>query len=442
MWLVAHSLAFIFSVTVVSVLMASIMWCFPIPSAVAVVVAATAMDCLQYGGDGITVGAFNIYTTDLACAALVAAALVVLIRNGSLPDRKLWPAIVLLLLVVVNLARGASAFGLKSAGNGVRSLMYLIVPLIAVVLVASAVQVQPQRLAKWLIAVGCVLTLVAVARWSGLLAIPESPELLEDFREVPRVLPAEYAILIGQATLAIVYLQVTRGVALWGIGLAGVLSTATLLLQHRSVWLATLVGLAWLAARTFRVFKRTWVQVGALSLVAAVVLMVFAGSKIASGVVSLVQSNLEETQQEDSTWNWRVEGFSEAAERAFAGRAVETMLGPPAGRDIESVTEASIHIHNRYLDTLAYYGVTGVTIFILWLIAVGRRIGGWIQLRIQPTGEAFGAVFLQALLLSQLTYFIPYSGGILQGILLALIWLAASNDSMQVLNPMPLYRNI
>jgi hypothetical protein len=93
-------------------------WIYPAQTAVAFLAPAAVMDCLQIGADGINIGV-SIYIDDIACLLLVAAAFVVLLRNGATLPKGSSPAFALLGLMVANFARGAANFGIKPAGNGV-----------------------------------------------------------------------------------------------------------------------------------------------------------------------------------------------------------------------------------------------------------------------------------------------------------------------------------
>jgi len=423
-------LGFIAGSVAVTALAAGLLWQYPIPVALIAVTTPTVLDCLQLGKDGIEVGGINVYIDDIACLVLLVAGAVVVFRRGRLPERGTWAAITLFALAATNLARGSIEFGLKPAGNGARSLICLIVPSIALILLRPALRLCPQRLANWLAGFGCALVIVAVCRWSGVLPMPT---VADDFREVSRALPAEYAIVIGQSLLAIVYLQISRGVKWWGMCLAGILATTTLTLQHRSVWVSTFVGLTWLSVRTMKLSHGFWFRLVGTTFVGLTLISTIAGSKNIDRVVSLARINFEETQRQDSTWNWRVEGFAEATDRVFSSDTFEMLLGPPSGRDLGSrASLASVDIHSRYVATLAYYGIFGAMVLIIWLSAVARKVGGWVRDRRGGSRETqVGTAFLQALLLSQLTYFVPYSGGMLQGAITAVIWLAARSRPLR-----------
>jgi hypothetical protein len=410
---------------------ATLLWEYPVQIVLMAVVLAVVIDCLK-GWLGIDVGGVTLWVDDIASLVLLLAGVIVVLRKGRFPDSTSWPVFTIFALLILNLGRGATEFGLKAAGNGSRVLAYLVIPSLAWMLLRPIARVDAQRLANWLCALGWILTVFAVCRWTGLLPMAQPGE--GDFREVPRALSGEDAMLIGQSLLAIVYLQFIQRVRFWRICLAAVLAATTIALQHRSVWASTFAGLMWLAASSLRSSQRRWLQLAGSTFVgltiAVVALSITTGG--INSVVSLVKVNLDETQQENSTWSWRVKGFSEAMERLFSSDMFEIMLGPPSGRlqfgaldSALGLSGASVFIHNRYIHTFAYYGVFGGVLLLIWIFTVARKAGWWIRLRPGESPEMrVGTTFLQALLLSQLTYFVAYGGEIMQGSITALIWLA------------------
>jgi hypothetical protein len=206
-------------------------------------------------------------------------------------------------------------------------------------------------------------------------------------------------------------------------------------LQHRSVWASIFVGLTWLGVRTLKVnvSQRFWFQLAATTAVSLMVVSMLAGAENIERVLSVVRTNLDEIQRQDSTWNWRVEGFAEVTDRVFSSDTFDMLFGPPSGKDTEfrltATHLASVGIHSRYFDMLGHYGVFGLIVLMMWLSAVSHRISGWFSQRVGESHETrVGTVFLQALLLSQVTYFVAYIGGAMQGAITALIWLAASRQ--------------
>jgi hypothetical protein len=152
-----------------------------------------------------------------------------------------------------------------------------------------------------------------------------------------------------------------------------------------------------------------------------------AADSTAEKFLTVLSVNVTEAQEYNSTWAWRVRGWTEAIDRLFSSGTMEVLVGPPSGRYLGSnASSASVHIHNRYVDMLAYYGLAGALLLSVWIISMFRTIGASFQrYRADRRNRAIERVFLQALLVSQLIYFIPYFGGIAQGSVMGLIIAAA-----------------
>jgi len=409
-------------------LMASfLLWRVPVALAAVVVGAAAITDLTGLGKEGFQFGV-TIYPTDLACAALVGAAIVVSLRTRSLPQKLCWPVLILLGLAVLNFARGVVIFGIKAPGNGARDLVNLALPAVAVSVMCSDKRVNVDRLTTCLSFASLALAALAAARWTGIMALPA--EMSEDFREVPRALSSDAAIVIGQTLIAVLGLQWTRGIRMKGVIFAVVLAGLVFALQHRSVWLATIAGIVWLAVRSPRLEKTEWLKLSSIALLAGfiVTFLPLVSPRVFDGAARVVHANVEEIGQEDSTWSWRVQGYSEAIERVLSESPVAAVLGPPSGRDLsDRASFASIHIHDRYVSMLAYYGVTGLIFLTAWLITLASRIGAMAPAGSRDRIARSERVTLEAILVSALVFFVPYSGGQLEGSLLGLIWLAALN---------------
>ena len=409
-----------FAVLGVGLLLLLVMWHRPGWVVCAAISISALLDCFGVGASGADLGV-NLYTDDAAGAVLLLTGFLVLIRYRKGVPRDAMPCAVVLALVALNLARGVSAFGLKPAGNSARNLLMFAAPALTLMLLRPVVDLAPGRLARWFGWVGCVLCAIAALRWAGILPMPI--EMEDTLRDVARALPSDYAIVIGQAFIAVVYLQISGGRAGWWWAVAGMFAVVTIFLQHRSVWVATAAGLGWLAIRTARSSTERWLVFAAAGVV-ALGLVVAADPNIATTVEALTSASILETQGEKSTWEWRVQGFAEATDRVFASDVTDTVIGPPAGWAANSgASFASIHIHDRYVDTLANYGVFGLAVLLLWLGVLARRASHGRQL---GRSGGSGSPLLEALLLSELLYLVPYFGGILQGAALGLIWLAAS----------------
>ena len=417
-----------FAILVAGLVLFLLMWHRPGWAISATISLAALLDCFQVGARGVDMGV-NLYIDDAAGAVLLLTVFVVLIRHRKGIPLDAVPCALLLALVALNFTRGLGAFGLRAAGNYTRNLSMFAVPAFAIMLLRPVVSVETRRLARWLGWAGIILCAIAVLRWAGVLSMPV--ELEDNLREVVRALPSDYAMVIGQAFIAVIYLQIVGRRAGWWWAVAGMLGVAIIFLQHRSVWVATAAGLGWLAVRTARSCPVPWLSVAATGAV-AMGLVVVADPTVATTVTSVVSANALETQGERSTWEWRVQGFVEATDRVFAGDATDMVIGPPAGWAANSnASFASKHIHDRYVDTLANYGVFGLATLIVWLGVLAKRAS---RGRGRTTTKRFrgesDSPLLQALLLSELVYLIPYFGGVLQGASLGLIWLATQHKGL------------
>jgi hypothetical protein len=392
---------------------------------------AALLDLFQIGVGGINLG-ISLYIDDAACLLVLGAGLLALKRYPKNFSYDAVPCLVLMALVALSFGRGISPFGLKAAGNSSRTLFTFVAPVLAVMLLWPVFQLDAGRLARWLGWAGFCLSGVALLRWGGVLPIPI--ELEDNVREVVRSLNSDYAFIVGLAFVAAIYLPlVERRSAWWWMG-AGLLGAVTLALQHRSVWTATVVGLAWLVLRNARrVAPLRWLAVGAAGCIVLVVIVVAIPQTLESAD-AIVTTNAREVQSKHSTWAWRVSGYDEATTRLLDSDSLDMLVGPPAGwaTDTDASFAARI-IHSRYISTLACYGLVGFAVLLIWFGMFAKTIGSAAQLhRRRPSRNRPGTTFLEALFLSELVYMVPYTGGILEAAVLGLIWVAAKQNAIPI----------
>jgi hypothetical protein len=227
----------------------------------------------------------------------------------------------------------------------------------------------------------------------------------------------------------------SRGFRVLGLIVAGIFAAIIIALQHRSVWVATIGGLVWLIVRSPRVVRREWLKLSCIVLFLASALSlapIIASSRFEKGV-KMVEANIGEAQQKESTWTWRVDGFSEATQRLFSSSLIDTAIGPPIGADLSDyASPASLTIHDQYVFMLVYYGVAGFAFQVLWLAFSAARIhlmdrhGDYRYRNVR-----FSKAILESLMVSIVIYFVPYNGEELEGLLLGAMWLATANHSKE-----------
>lgn len=411
------------------------LWKYPVPTALALTAMSSLWDLLQDPGtpdsaSGVQIGV-TLHPLDIGCVALGVACLVALMRTRFSLRDVCWPAVLLLGLCVLNFLRGAEAFGLKPAGNYARTFAYLVFPVVAISSMGSAIRMTAEKLVTCLSLTALAFAAVAAARWAGVLSIPQALiDTTGDYRSVVRVLPSAHALIIGQALIGILGLQLLKGFRATGLVFAGLFGALVFALQHRSVWMATAAGLVWLAIRSPRVVRREWLKYSTvlLFMLSALALSSLVASSSLDRGIKLVRNNVDEVERDDSTWAWRVDGYTEATERLFSGGLIEMTIGPPTGADLsETASYASITIHDNYISVLVYYGIAGLVLMIVWLMLTAVRLHslGRRAAPLDRTTRTSGAI-LEALFVSVVVYFVPYNGENLQGLVLGAIWLASA----------------
>jgi hypothetical protein len=411
------------------ILIALFFWQYPAQISLTVLAATVLLDCLNLGSQGIPLQV-TIYPDDIACATLVAAAVIVSLRCRTILHTFCWPALVLLGLAVLSFGRGALIWGVQPAGNGIRTLIVFVVPAVALGAIGQTFRIDVRLLRGWFCGASLIFAAVALLRWTGALPVPEEI-YRDDYRQVVRVLHADYALIFCQTLMAILVTQLEREVRWLWFAAIGCLTVMIVALQHRSVWVAMFLGLLWLAVRSVRVARRRWIQVAfATGLAAVMGVLVLMAFRQFDNVSSLVKANIEETQQEDSTWNWRVEGFDEATGRVFSQGVTEAAIGPPAGWERDSdASAASVHVHNQYLDTLSSYGVIGFIALIVWLWMVARQIRDF---GARMRGSRLQPWLFEALFVSEMAFFMAYAGALLSSVTIGLMWAATSRGQRVV----------
>ncbi|MGD1074191.1 MAG: hypothetical protein ABSB15_29140, partial [Bryobacteraceae bacterium] len=67
-------------------------WRYPAQAGLAFLFVVVVLDCLEIGASGIDAG-ISLYFDDVACAVLIAGAVIIAGRSGRLPANYCWPAL-------------------------------------------------------------------------------------------------------------------------------------------------------------------------------------------------------------------------------------------------------------------------------------------------------------------------------------------------------------
>lgn len=380
---------------------------------------------------------FSVLPSDLlaACAGLVAGAR--LLRRGAPPRAELLLVLAVMCLIGWSLQRGVGAFGLTSAANDARVYFW---QFFASALYVATAPLRPGRaravVRLWLVSAAAYAAL-SLAGWlnTGLHSVVDVGTLSGDVYD-PRPVPARSALVLAQSVVLLLCSwggnsAASARTAVYGPGgdrrgrrgrpdgsrwkiLPALLCLVfVVLLQHRTVWATTLVmAVVWWALAPSRAGQRLVSAAAALASLCVVTLTFATG--MFGGVGSVLADSFAETQDEDSTFAWRVHGWQELMDGPKT--LAEWLFGSPFGSGYDRWVGGvviSVSPHDYYLHVVLRLGVVGLLTLLAAYFLVWRRLDG----------GGNGTPALRLMVVSHLVLFVSYSPFPEQGVLLGLcLW--------------------
>jgi hypothetical protein len=381
---------------------------------------------------GVMVGPLHIYAGDIIAVALAAATLMRWHHRGN-DQRPTWQLVVLLTIVLLSVVRGAAAVGLQTSVVGSREMLAMLTAAVFF----STVRVTPQLIRtvrNWLLLASSVLVIAAVNFWLqhgfGTFAATGA-----------RALDALQALIVLETTIIIVLFPLFRGPVLrLVIPLAGFV--VVVLSTQRTVWAAGLVAAAVLVVARQKRRGSTPVAGRRLVVAAAVLAVVLLVAAGPPGVTSSLTAGYEQTSTtQNSTFSWRLQGWSVLINRQMAGPVADLAVGSPSGTGSEHVIAGQITTapaHSEYVSSLIGTGIIGLALLVWVYVRALRK-----SRRRSRSPSAFVgqvALLLATLLALQLTFFVGYSSGTLVGLMLGLAcgFIRESDEDPSVNRPQPL----
>lgn len=353
----------------------------------------------------------NVYMADLGYGLLALVAGLRWLLAREVPRRHgAW--LLLVALFALGLALGLVANGTR-AGVQARDLFYSLVA--ASYFMSFEIDGRRMRqLVQAAVVLAVVLLLVTAYRW--LVFALDIRELLPpaggwnpdggDWR----VIPSHEALLLAQVLVMGLFFAHLGGGAAVARWIAPLVFAAVVVLQHRSVWIAGLIGVVAALALVPRMRSSAPAQWAALVLVVTLTLLPLALSDRLSGlggelrrsaVTAVTGQGTVHSRLQD--WRQTVREWAQSGPRVWA-------IGHGFGRDntrttfTESGERRTIRFgaHNHYVAMLTDTGLLGLTAF--GLLAAGTLLGLYRRAR---AGDA-PASLLFVWLLMQLAYYVPY----------------------------------
>lgn len=374
----------------------------------------------------VNLGSAHILSLDLACISLAAVAV------GRLASTTAWTfsrvlVAVLVVLVGLHVLRGVINVGTQAAINDARPWLWFASVLAFTATVPGG---WGQQLWRVVIVTGGVIAVIALPYFvfdgihSAGTQIDVDGELINW-----RPILAIGALPVLQATILAVGLRWPPSRAI-RIPLVALMVAEVLLLQHRTVWVASIV----VAATAFVMWavagRRLLLGVAAACLVclplvpAAMWYDSETGAPVSgparpdrqssgnSGPGALSDS-ITSIGGEDSTLSWRIDGWRDLVDANLSASEVAT--GNPAGTGFErgpAGAQSSLSAHNEAVDAYVRFGLPGAALLIALAVIVCVR-------RDQiASGTELTRSVVVLLFLSQLVFSLAYSLDVVQAVIL------------------------
>jgi hypothetical protein len=317
----------------------------------------------------ITVAGFTIYALDVVSTLMLIIGVSRLLAAET-PRSLARPLLILVALLGLHLAWGATAHGLQPAVTSGRAWLHFIGPL---VYAACVIPHWNRASFRPLIFGALALSVYAfafIARY-GLHGANTPLEIGGRLSFDSRALTGTAALFIVQCILIVVSARLVRS-PVWFVAVAAMCATVALA-QFRTVWVIAAIALAiaylkWARVAIFANEHAALLAMSAVFLVAPVAAYAAASS-------SAFAYSVESATGRDSTLRWRTESWNSLLKEHSS--PTDIALGLPTGTSLARRLDGQIvdrSPHNVYVDSLLSFGLLGPLV-IGWLgvLIIKRR---------------------------------------------------------------------
>ena len=385
-----------------------------------VVVLSFMVDTLTLGSAAINLGV-NLFFPDLTFLLLAFSAAVRLFFAKDFPKRNIaW--FVFAFFVLISTAAGLVSFG-SSAGVQARSYFYFVVA----GSYAMGFRMSNDQLRSLFNAlVVCTLLLIGTAFYRWVVYYTPITSLLPqggtyNIDGPIRVIYSNHALVIAQVMVAAFFFAVAAGGFVLSQFLSPLLLGMVIVLQHRSVWLAALVGVL---ARFLLGKTKGGSTIRQLAFVAAIVgvtAIPLAFNQGLSAVSQQVGNSAAGALSGGGTGGERLQSWGEIIKNWYRAGPRSIVMGQSFGADnTRTVTDnrgeskqISYIAHNLYVQTLFNTGLLGLAAYLITSIHV---VLGLYRICRTTRDDVFAEV-LFVLIVMQMTYYIPYGVDYLQALI-------------------------
>jgi hypothetical protein len=356
-------------------------------------------------------GGIRVQLHDVAFALVLAAGILRMLRMRRFSSPQRW-VVLLCLLLLLSLVRGAMAFGPQHAIAEFRLFLAFASGALYFATFPPSARLN-DRIGKLWLAISVPMMILVCLRWLATFAGINLGVPAEEFGAdaALKVLNGPYAFFL--ATAALLTVPFWNGRDKWArrmLWLGALLLLFVVLLDRRTVWLTMIIGIAVLMVRGRRLRRR------AVAMVVAALLVTVAGYLALGG--SSDEGSVARPAAGTGTLDWRIQGWVELLQ-GMSNRPVDWLIGEPLGsgftRELQGA-QVNAEPHDFYVTTLLRTGVVGL--LALFALTFGLLRALW---RAPPGGGGLltTGVF-PALLAMQAVWFITWIPGMEQGIITGL----------------------
>jgi hypothetical protein len=374
---------------------------------------------LMYGG-GFHLG-INLFYTDFALLLIGAAAGLRLLFAPDFPLRH-WAWLAFSAVICLSLILGLARYG-SAAGVSVRGYFYFMVT----GLYGMSFPMDERRVRftlNVLAAVAMLLLVLTAYRWvvyyTPITALLP-PGGVYNVDGAIRVIKSNEALVLAEVLVCgLFFAAAATGlqVAQW---FSPLLLGTVLALQHRSVWLAALVGglTRFLVARSKQ--SSTASQLLLVAAIVGITSIPLIFTEKLSGLTQQVGHSAERALEGHDTTHERFSNWKSMIELWYQGGVKSIVIGQSFGADSSryveeengGVRKISYYAHNIYVQTLYNTGLVGLAAM---LVAFAYVVQGLYRLNRDGVGGTTTQILL-VLMVMQMAYYVPYGTDYLQSLL-------------------------
>jgi hypothetical protein len=358
-------------------------------------------------------GGIRVQLHDAVFALVLAAGILRMLRMPRFAPLQRW-VVVLCVMLLLSLARGAMAFGPQHAIAEFRLFLAFVSGALYLATFTPSARLNDQIGKLWL-ATSVPMMILVCLRWLDTLAGIDLGVPAEQFGAdaAIKVLNGPYTFFLANAALLTVPFWQGRDERARRLTRLGTLLLLfVVLLNRRTVWLSMIIGIAVLMVRGRRLRRRAVAMVIGGVLLAVAAYVALGGSSGEDSVLRPAAGT--------GTLDWRIQGWTELL-GGMSDRPMEWLIGEPIGSGFTRVVqglEVEAEPHNFYVMTLLRAGVVGL------LALIGVTLGLLRALWRAPPGGGGGGLLatgvFPALLAMQAVWFLTWIPGMEQGIITGL----------------------